>query len=64
MLWSQGLFPDCERTTPKSPLIAAVVGETPNLAARLQGVAEPSQVVVAPVTQRLLGALFEYDDLG
>ncbi|MEE8291083.1 MAG: adenylate/guanylate cyclase domain-containing protein, partial [Candidatus Tectomicrobia bacterium] len=43
---------------------AAVVGETPNLAARLQGVAEPNQVVVAPVTQRLLGALFEYDDLG
>jgi class 3 adenylate cyclase len=43
---------------------AAVVGETPNLAARLQGVAEPNQVVVASVTRRLLGALFEYDDLG
>jgi class 3 adenylate cyclase/predicted ATPase len=43
---------------------AAVVGETPNLAARLQGVAEPNQVVVASATQRLLGALFEYDDLG
>jgi class 3 adenylate cyclase/predicted ATPase len=43
---------------------AAVVGETPNLAARLQGVAEPNQVVVAPATHRLLGALFEYDDLG
>ena len=43
---------------------AAVVGETPNLAARLQGVAEPDQVVVASATRRLLGALFEYDDLG
>jgi class 3 adenylate cyclase/predicted ATPase len=43
---------------------AAVVGETPNLAARLQGMAEPNQVVVASATQRLLGALFEYEDLG
>lgn len=43
---------------------AAVVGETPNLAARLQGVAEPNQVVVASATRQLLGALFEYDDLG
>ncbi|MFQ5550957.1 MAG: adenylate/guanylate cyclase domain-containing protein, partial [Gemmatimonadales bacterium] len=43
---------------------AAVVGETPNLAARLQGVAEPNQVVVASMTQQLLGALFEYDNLG
>ncbi|MFC1664344.1 AAA family ATPase [Pseudomonadota bacterium] len=42
----------------------AVVGETPNLAARLQGVAEPDQVVVGPKTYRLLGALFEYQDLG
>jgi class 3 adenylate cyclase/predicted ATPase len=43
---------------------AAVVGETPNLAARLQGVAEPNQVVVASVTHQLLGALFEHEDLG
>jgi class 3 adenylate cyclase len=43
---------------------AAVVGETPNLAARMQGVAEPNQVVVASVTRRLLGALFEYEHLG
>ncbi len=34
---------------------AAVVGETPNLAARLQGVAGPNQVVVGSVTQQLLG---------
>ena len=43
---------------------AAVVGETPNLAARLQGVAESNQVVVAAMTRQLLGALFEYEDLG
>ncbi len=36
----------------------AVVGDTPNLAARLQGVAEPGQVVVAEGTRRLLGDLF------
>ncbi len=43
---------------------AAVVGETPNLAARLQGLAEPNQVVVSVVTHQLLGASFECDDLG
>ncbi len=43
---------------------AAVIGETPNLAARLQGVAEPNQVVVASATRQLLGGLFEYADLG
>ncbi len=42
----------------------AVVGETPNLAARLQGVAEPGQVVVAESTRWLLGDLFELHDLG
>jgi class 3 adenylate cyclase/predicted ATPase len=43
---------------------AAVVGETPNLAARLQAVAEPNQVVVAAATHQLLGTSFEYEDLG
>ena len=43
---------------------AAVVGETPNLAARLQGVAEPNQLMIAPATHQLLGALFEYEDSG
>lgn len=38
---------------------AAVVGETPNLAARLQGVAGLNQLVVAKETQRLLGAIFD-----
>jgi AAA ATPase domain/Adenylate and Guanylate cyclase catalytic domain len=41
-----------------------VVGETPNLAARLQGIAEPDQVVIADGTRRLLGDLFELSDLG
>jgi len=36
----------------------AIVGDTPNLAARLQGVAEPSSVVVAEGTRKLLGRLF------
>ena len=42
----------------------AVVGETPNLAARLQGVAEPNSVVIAEGTRKLLGNLFELEDLG
>ncbi|HEX6260341.1 MAG TPA: adenylate/guanylate cyclase domain-containing protein, partial [Woeseiaceae bacterium] len=41
-----------------------VIGETPNLAARLQGVAAPGQVVVADSTRRLVGGLFEVEDLG
>jgi class 3 adenylate cyclase/predicted ATPase len=41
-----------------------VVGETPNLAARLQGIAEPDTVVIADDTRRLLGSLFELQDLG
>ena len=42
----------------------AVVGETPNLAARLQALAEPGAVVIASNTRRLTGGLFEYRDLG
>src|SRR5262247_162850 len=42
----------------------AVVGETPNLAARLQALAEPGMVVVAASTRRLLGDLFRLRDLG
>jgi class 3 adenylate cyclase/predicted ATPase len=41
-----------------------IVGETPNLAARLQGIAEPNMVVIADSTRRLLGNLFELRDLG
>jgi class 3 adenylate cyclase len=42
----------------------SVVGETPNLAARLQTLAEPNTVVIAASTRRLVGDLFEYRDLG
>jgi len=42
----------------------SVVGATPNLAARLQAVAEPNAVVIASSTRRLVGDLFEYRDLG
>jgi predicted ATPase/class 3 adenylate cyclase len=41
-----------------------IVGETPNLAARLQAIAEPNAVVTSESTRRLLGDLFEYRDLG
>ena len=41
-----------------------IVGETPNLAARLQSVAEPNSVVIAESTRRLVGNLFELEDLG
>ena len=41
-----------------------VVGDAPNLAARLQGIAEPNTVVIADGTRRLLGNLFELEDLG
>jgi class 3 adenylate cyclase len=42
----------------------AIVGETPNLAARLQGVAEPNSVVIAESTRKLVGSLFELEDIG
>jgi class 3 adenylate cyclase/predicted ATPase len=42
----------------------SVVGETPNLAARLQTLAEPDAVVISAGTRRLIGSLFEYRDLG
>ena len=42
----------------------AIVGETPNLAARLQGIAEPNSVVMAESTRKLAGNLFELEDLG
>jgi class 3 adenylate cyclase len=42
----------------------AIVGETPNLAARLQGIAEANSVVIAESTRKLVGNLFELNDLG
>ncbi|WP_271553242.1 adenylate/guanylate cyclase domain-containing protein [Bradyrhizobium sp. CCBAU 45394] len=41
-----------------------VVGETPNLAARLQTLAQPGMVVIAPSTRRLTGGYFDYRELG
>ena len=43
---------------------AAVVGETPNMAARLQGVADPNQLVISQMTRQLVSDLFIIDDLG
>jgi class 3 adenylate cyclase/tetratricopeptide (TPR) repeat protein len=42
----------------------AVVGDTPNLAARLQGIALPGQVLIAEATRRLLGDVFDITHLG
>ena len=42
----------------------AIVGETPNLAARLQSIAEPNNVVIAESTRKLVGNLFEPHSLG
>jgi hypothetical protein len=41
-----------------------IVGETPNLAARLQSIAKPNMVVIAESTRRLLGNLFDLEDFG
>ncbi len=41
-----------------------VIGEAPNLAARLQSIAEPDTVLIADATRRLVGSLFEDRDLG
>jgi class 3 adenylate cyclase/tetratricopeptide (TPR) repeat protein len=41
-----------------------VIGETPNLAARLQALAHPGTLVIAESTRRQIGALFEIEDLG
>jgi class 3 adenylate cyclase len=42
----------------------AIVGETPNLAARLQAIAEPNRVIIAESTRKLVGNLFELEELG
>ena len=42
----------------------SIIGETPNLAARLQAIAEPNTIVIADSTRNLLGDLFELEDLG
>ena len=45
-------------------LTPSIVGETPNLAARLQSIAKPNTVVISEGTRRLLGHFFELEDLG
>ena len=45
------------------PQERGIIGETPNLAARLQSIGEPNQVIIAENTRRLLGNLFELEDL-
>ena len=42
----------------------AIVGETPNIAARLQTLASPNSVVISASTHRLVGGLFSYENLG
>lgn len=43
---------------------AAAIGDTPNLAARLQALTKPNTVAVSPLTMQLAGATFEYSDQG
>jgi class 3 adenylate cyclase/tetratricopeptide (TPR) repeat protein len=43
---------------------ASVVGETPNIAARLQAIAQPNQVVISPLTRQLIGNALTLEDLG
>jgi class 3 adenylate cyclase len=59
-----GLVVVCDLIGEGSAQEQSVVGETPNLAARLQTLAEPDTVVIAPSTRRLVGDFFEYRDLG
>ncbi|HEX3400179.1 MAG TPA: AAA family ATPase [Acetobacteraceae bacterium] len=42
----------------------AVVGDAPNLASRLQSLAEPGTVLIDESTRRLIGGLFDYSDIG
>jgi class 3 adenylate cyclase/tetratricopeptide (TPR) repeat protein len=47
-----------------SALESTVIGETPNLAARLQTLADPGMVVIDSISRQLTGGLFEYRELG
>ena len=49
---------------PHSELERSVVGNTLNLAARLQAVAGPGQIIISKATRRLCGAMFEYEEKG
>ena len=59
-----GLVVVGELTDAGGPQERGIIGQTPNLAARLQSSAEPNQVIIAESTRRLLGDLFELKHLG
>ena len=59
-----GLVVVGELTDAGGPQERGIIGQTPNLAARLQSSGEPNQVIIAESTRRLLGNLFELEDLG
>jgi class 3 adenylate cyclase/predicted ATPase len=59
-----GLVVVGEMTDAGGPRERGIIGETPNLAARLQSSADPNQVIIAESTRRLLGNLFELTHLG
>jgi len=59
-----GLVVAGEMGTADQPEPLAIVGETPNIAARLQEKAEPNSVVISPTTCRLVSGLFECEELG
>ncbi len=59
-----GLVVVGERIGEASSQEHVVLGETPNLAARLQSIAAPNQIIVSSATRRLTGELFEFSDLG
>jgi len=43
---------------------ASVIGETPNVAARLQAITQSNQIVIGPLTRHIIGDVFELEDLG
>src|SRR5262249_21540147 len=59
-----GLVVAGEMGTEEQPEPLAIVGETPNIAARLQEKALPNGVVMSPATRQLVAGLFECQDLG
>jgi hypothetical protein len=59
-----GEFVSAQSSTVQATQRADVIGEAPNLAARLQSIAEPDTVLIADSTRRLVGSLFEDRDLG
>ena len=60
----QGSLSSVTSLAPAPRAKKSIVGETPNLAARLQTLAEPNTVVVADATYRLLGRIFDYENRG